>query len=109
MHVTDNSGPGLGVAGALSRLLGCSALALLAACAASPAGEGNQMAGADDARECRNYTVTGSNLPRRVCRDKAEWEEIDAAQRRTADEYGRQTRENSALVEPGFTRGQPSL
>lgn len=62
----------------------CSGLALvlfgLAACASSPSSNG-LLADEKDPNQviCRNEPNTGSRLPKKVCRTRAEWDEIAAA------------------------------
>lgn len=82
------------------------ALALLGGCA-GPYAAGNQLADGAEGMECRKFMATGTNVPRQVCRSSEAWARMDRADQRGADEYGRQTRENSATVQPGFSRGQP--
>lgn len=36
---------------------------------------------------CRRLEVTGSLIPKRVCRSKSEWEEIDKRNRELAERY----------------------
>jgi hypothetical protein len=55
-------------------------------------------------RECRSVKVTGTNFPKRVCESKAYWNAKARAERRISDEFGRQTNENSAIVQPGTTQ-----
>lgn len=81
---------------------------LAAACATEPATQfdaaGNAVAATSnpqDEMECRTMKSTGTNMPRRVCRSKRVWDAISGNERETADEFGRQTRENSAIVPTG--------
>jgi hypothetical protein len=62
----------------------------------------NEAAAADENKvECRNQPVTGSNLPRRVCRSVATWNALTRAERRMATEYSRQASEASGRVSEG--------
>jgi hypothetical protein len=62
----------------------------------------NEASAEDDTRvECRRVAVTGSNLPRRVCRTVATWGALARAERRMTDEYSRQTNEAGARVNEG--------
>ena len=77
------------------------AMLLLAACA-SPAtdAEGNAVAprnvsATGEPLICRNEQVTGTNFRDRVCLTAEGWKALQNAERRTATEFGRQTRERA--------------
>jgi hypothetical protein len=80
---------------------------LIVGCAASaPARQQaatNSVAAVEE--ECRTEPVTGSNFDRRTCRTAEEWAAIDAKQRAGAGEFGRQTRENSSVVDENSQQG----
>ena len=71
------------------RWLMLGASVLIAACASKPPTEGAQSAEAgaqqlvasDVDIVCRDVTVTGSHFPKRVCRTKKEWGQIEDASR----------------------------
>jgi len=62
---------------------------LIAACASKPvteatetgAASAQQLASADLDVVCRDVTVTGTHFPKRVCRTKKEWGQIEDASR----------------------------
>ena len=71
------------------RLLALGASVLIAACASKPvteatetgAASAQQLASADLDVVCRDVTVTGTHFPKRVCRTKKEWGQIEDASR----------------------------
>ena len=71
------------------RLLVLGASVLIAACASKPvtetahagAGSAQQLASADLDVVCRDVTITGTHFPKRVCRSKKEWGQIEDASR----------------------------
>jgi hypothetical protein len=112
----DASSVATRTARALTVWSGIIGLALLGACSGTGAGQadGSQLASGETGEakrelECRKFLATGSNVPKQVCRSTEAWARIDKVEREVADEYGRQTRENSATVAPGFSRGQPTV
>ena len=71
------------------RLLALGASVLIAACASKPVTEATQT-GAPSAQQlvsadldvvCRDVMVTGTHFPKRVCRTKREWGEIEDSSR----------------------------
>ncbi len=65
------------------------AVALMIACLSAPllAADADQAAleSKKEKRVCRESTPTGSRLPKRICRPKSEWEEIDRVTQEDAD------------------------
>lgn len=82
-------------------------VALLSACVGPDYDREARLASGGEGMVCQSVEITGTRFPKRVCRTQAEWDLENNQDRQAADEYGRQTRENSSLIEPGFTRGQP--
>jgi hypothetical protein len=77
-----------------------------AACASESDNQQVSANGVAPAEEiCRSEAVTGSNFKRRVCLTAAEWANLDNKERAGAEEFGRQTRENSAGVAEGAELG----
>ena len=85
----------------------CGATLLGIACASEPASTTGGPLQPVVPQVCRSEPVTGSNFKNRVCHTAEEWATIDSNERRTVDEIGRQSRENSSILEPGSARGQP--
>lgn len=79
---------------------------MLGACSGTGAGQG---LAANSELDCRKYQVTGTNLPKQVCRTKEAWDRIERVERQVVDEYGRQSRENATTLQPGSSRGQPTV
>lgn len=50
--------------------------------------------------ECRSLKVTGSNLKKRFCDTKANWDSQRSRSRSTVDEYSRQTNSGSGIQPP---------
>ena len=62
------------------------ALLALGACATAPSGDDAQVA---DNKVCKSMQTTGSNMPSRVCRTKAEWAAFDKAGQKSVDDFER--------------------
>ena len=103
-------------------LLALAMTLLIAACASEPAAQqattaaanpaaaaGPAVAAADPGQEmeCRSIKVTGTNFPRRICETRSYWNAMGRAERRISDEFGRQSSENSSIVQPGSSRDLP--
>lgn len=82
-------------------------VALLCGCVGPGYDREARLASGGEGMVCQSVEITGTRFPKRVCRTQAEWDLENSQDRQASDEYGRQTRENSSLIEPGFTRGQP--
>lgn len=70
---------------------------ILLACAGTPDAE--QLA-ANENLVCQKIEVTGTRFAREVCRTPAQWEATSERQRGVAEEFGRQSREGSTLMDP---------
>jgi hypothetical protein len=66
---------------------------------AAAAGTTTLAANDENKLECRNERVTGSNLPRKVCRTVATWAALQRAERRMSDEYTRQASQAAGRVD----------
>ena len=81
-------------------VLALGAVLLTAACASeSGATNGNAVASntnaAGETLICRREQVTGTNFKQRICLTSEEWKALQASERRSAREFGRQTSERS--------------
>ena len=72
------------------------AVTLIAAAGAMPGQESPQPNPAEK-RVCRSAMPTGSVVPKRVCRTKAEWARIDAGNAKNVDQF-RETRGSGTAV-----------
>lgn len=98
------------------RLLALGAGALLAACAAKPAtetaesnaGTAQQLVSADLDVVCRDVIVTGTHFPKRVCRTKKEWGQIEEGSRSFTQGLQSDATKNLAPIPPsGFVNPTP--
>lgn len=93
-----------------------SAIAMLSGCASllTPSGSAAarwerlekqraaKAAGVASNQICKTMSVMGSNFPQKVCSTREEWDQFDAEQRRTAEEFDRNRR--SGNTDSGFEK-----
>lgn len=89
---------------------------LASACANQPESATDTLASGDPQQServvCEDVEVTGTRFPKRVCRTERVWEMTGDAQRAAAEEFGRQSRENAAVLMPVENRpeqGSPAV
>ena len=91
------------------RLLALGASVLIAACASKPVTEttgtatarASQLASADLDVVCQDTMVTGTHFPKRVCRTKREWGQIEDHSRSFTQGLQSDATKNLAPVPPG--------